>query len=289
MDKIRFNEETHEYFIGDKKLISVTQLMRKHGLAPDYASVDPEVLKAAAERGSLIHKEIEEYNKLWQIGFTDELSAYVDYIEANNVQVEGSEFILHNDIVAGTADLLLKQDDKLIIADIKTTYVLHKDAISWQLSIYAYLLNKGVEKGQAFHLRDGNLNVVEIPLKPLEEVEKLLQCEREGIIYKQDVTAINNAKLEELAEVEKVIKAIEIQKKEAEAKAQDLRAALIEAMKANGVITFENDDIRITYVAPTTRESVDSAKLKKDLPEIAAQYMKTSTVKESLRITLKGE
>ena len=289
---ITFNEETHEYFNEGKKLISVTQLMQKHGLAPNYDAVPSEVLRAKAERGTLIHKEIEQYIKEGEIGFTSELSEFIKYVTDNDLlPIMASEEIVYNDIVAGTVDLYLPGN---IIADIKTTATLHKEAISWQLSIYAYLFmfheklyKYPVLKAQAFHFSpDGALKVVDIPLKPKAEVERLLECERNGEIYKQYL-AVPDAQLERLAEVESLIKQIEEQKKQAEAQAQELRAALMQAMEANGVTSFENENIKITYVAPTTRTAIDSARLKKDLPEIAEKYAKISNVKASLRITLK--
>lgn len=294
---IEFREDTHEYLLGDKKLISVTQLMRKHGLAPSYDAVPSEVLKAKAERGTLIHKEIEQYIKHREIGFTIELANFIEYMrlmrEVNgiNIEVLESEQIIYNDIVAGTVDLTLLEDGIYTVADIKTTATLHKEAVSWQLSIYAYLI-AGItgnlpEKGQAFHFdKDGNLNVVDISLKPIEEVIRLIDCERRGEIYTQELT-VSNTQLAELVEVESLIKRIEEQKKAAEAQATELRAQLMQAMEANGVNSFENENIKITYVAPTTRTAIDSAKLKKELPEIAEKYSKTSNVKASLRITLK--
>ena len=56
---LKFDAEKHEYFDGEKRLISVTQLLKKHGLAPDYSGVSDSVLNAKAERGTLIHSEIE--------------------------------------------------------------------------------------------------------------------------------------------------------------------------------------------------------------------------------------
>ena len=294
---IEFREETHEYFLDGRKLISVTQLMRKHGLAPSYDAVPSEVLKAKAERGTLIHKEIEQYIKHGEIGFTTEFANFIEYMRlwrdvgGASISILDSEAIVYNDIVAGTVDLTLLEDEIYTVADIKTTATLHKEAVSWQLSIYAYLIaGKSFEypkKGQAFHFdKDGNLNVVDIPLKPFTEVERLFGCERRGEIYTQELT-VSNTQLAELVEVESLIKQIEEQKKAAEAQAAELRAALMQAMEANGVTSFENENIKITYVAPTTRTAIDSAKLKKELPEIAEKYTKTSNVKASLRITLK--
>ena len=286
---IEFRPETHEYLLDGQPLISVTQLMRKHGLAPDYGAVTEAVLAAKAERGTLIHQEIEEYLKKGELGFTTELGNFIQYIDLNGIKVLASETVLHNDIVAGTADLIL---DGGIVADIKTTASLHKDAVSWQLSIYAELYNAThpttpVTKGQAFHFNaEGELRVVDIPLKPQGEILRLLECERNGQPFTQALTVSQTA-LAELAYIEGLIKGIEEQKKAAEAQAQELRAAILEAMEQNGISCFENESIRLTYVAPTTRTSIDGARLKKEMPEIAAAFTKTSTVKASLRITLK--
>ena len=38
-----FNEEEHKYLLDGKELISVTTLMKKHGLSPDYSGVGPPV------------------------------------------------------------------------------------------------------------------------------------------------------------------------------------------------------------------------------------------------------
>ena len=285
---IEFREDTHEYFLDGRKLISTTQLMRKHGLAPSYDAVPSAVLMAKAERGSLIHKEIEEWLKNGEIGFTTELTEFIKHITSNELRPISSEEIVYNDIVAGTVDLVF---DDGTIADIKTTATLHKEAISWQLSIYSYLYcsmhGSRPNKGAAYHFTaDGKLKVVDIPLKPEEEVERLLECERKGELYTQALTGAD-AQLAELAEVESLIKQIEEQKKAAEAQAAELRAAIMAAMEQNGCTSFENERIKITYVAPTTRTAIDSAKLKKELPQIAEQYTKTSNVKASLRITLK--
>ena len=291
MANLTFIEDTHEYFLGDKKLISVTQLMQKHGLAPNYGDVPSEVLRAKAERGSLVHKEIEEYIKEGNIGFTNEL---IEFINADKGEVLKSEFKVNNDIVAGTVDLLLYKNNEYIIADLKTTSELHIDAVSWQLTIYAYLLGQinpmiKVTKGQAFHFnKDGKLNIVDIVLKPFEEIERLMECERNNEKFELKKIA-SDEQLMQLLEVEALIKSIEEKKKKAEEQAKELRAELMKAMEANGVKSFENDLIRITYVAPSTRQSIDSAKLKKEQPAIYASYLKSSEVKASLRITLKEE
>ena len=44
------------------------------------------------------------------------------------------------------------------------------------------------------------------------------------------------------------------------------------------------NSVKLTYVGPTTRTSIDTKKLKEEEPEIAKKFMKTSEVKASVRI-----
>ena len=58
-------------------------------------------------------------------------------------------------------------------------------------------------------------------------------------------------------------------------------------MSINNVKKWETDNIVVTYVAPTTRESIDSKRLKKEQPDIYSQFIKTSKIKESIKIKIK--
>lgn len=287
---IRFDEKEHRYYDGEKELISVSALMRKHGLTPDYSGIPEEVLRKKAERGSFIHKEIDTLIKTGKMGFTDECENFFTYITSKNFAVVDNEFIVYNDLAAGTVDLLLTLHDETIIADIKTTSTIHTESVSWQLSIYNYLSNRKATKGLVFHFdSDGKLTVKEIPLKPIEEVERLFEAERNGEKYAKQIISIDENLINSVMEVEKIITEIETQKKQAEERRDELKAKLMQVMEESGTTKFETDKISLTYIAPTTKTLIDSAKLKKELPEIAEKYSKTSTVKASLRITLKGE
>ena len=80
---------------------------------------------------------------------------------------------------------------------------------------------------------------------------------------------------------------LDLQKKQLEAQDKAVRQELQEAMDKYGVKKFENDILKITYVEPTTRTSIDSARLKKELPAVAEKYSKISQVKGSVRIEVK--
>ena len=83
-----------------------------------------------------------------------------------------------------------------------------------------------------------------------------------------------------LASIEKMFKSMEQNHTK-------LKNELLEIMKKHNLKSYENDDLKITYVPANVRESIDSAKLKSEFPDIAVKYKKTSNVKESIRITVK--
>jgi hypothetical protein len=85
----------------------------------------------------------------------------------------------------------------------------------------------------------------------------------------------------------RIITDITIQKQKLEEQEKLMRKKLIEAMETYGVKKFENAQIAFTYVAPTTRTSIDSTKLKKKYPAIAEECSKVSNVSASVKITIK--
>lgn len=90
----------------------------------------------------------------------------------------------------------------------------------------------------------------------------------------------------QLATLEKIA-SLTVQKKALEDQEKTMKAALYEAMMKYGVKKFESDVLNLTLVLPTTSTSVDTAKLKKKYPDIAAECSKTSDKAGYVKITLK--
>ena len=67
-----------------------------------------------------------------------------------------------------------------------------------------------------------------------------------------------------------------------------MKAALYDAMMKFGVKKFESDVLNLTLVEPTTETRLDSAKLKKKYPDIAAECSKPNSKAGYVKITLKG-
>lgn len=308
---LNFDESTHTYTNDGKVLISVTQLMKKHHLSPSYEFVNSVILERSANRGTLIHKEIENYIKEGIIGFTDEMDNFREAYNKGNAWK--SETKVCNDIVAGTIDLLYMENDVPYIADIKTTSVIHKEAVSWQLSIYLYLyLNEnGVSEenekqynetfGACYHFKkDSTLEIVHIPLKPYSEVERLLDCERKGVEFKCEIDIMDN-ELSQFLSLEQVITDLNAQVEEAKKKQEEFKDALMKAMKERKLNTFEKDGVKITLVQPSkTVTNIDTEKMDAEIVKAyneakakydaeAKKYTTTTKVpsKEWLRITIK--
>ncbi len=68
---------------------------------------------------------------------------------------------------------------------------------------------------------------------------------------------------------------------------ETLKKSIKEVMIRDGIKKFENDVISLTYVAATTRTSIDTARLKEEDPEMWNNYSKTSEVSDSIRIKIK--
>lgn len=298
--RVIFNETNHTYTLGDKLLISVTQLLKKHGLVTDYSGVDGETLEKAAEKGKLVHKEIEEYIKTGEIGFTSELLDYINLAEELEFVPTESEVILPSKdipeseideyIYAGTADITGTSKGGLTIIDVKTTQKVDKRGGAWQVSLYERLANVKFDKMYIFHL---GKNSKAIPIERIleAEVDKLLECERNGEIYHEPglVTTGDLIAKAQAAEIE-LIRA-EQAKKTAEAEAKEYRQKLYDLMQEQGIASWETVDkaMKITLVAPTTKTGIDSDSLKKEMPEIAKKYSKTSNVKGYVKITIRED
>lgn len=288
MPEIKFDKEGHKYYLGDRELVSVTTLLQEMKISPDYSMVDEEVLKAKADKGTLIHKEIEEYLKEGKVGFTKELQSFIKWREESGATDFKSEVMLNNDLIAGTCDLMFKCDGFNYIADIKTTSILHKNSVSWQLSLYNYLNGSLADYGWAFHFVNGELSLVNIPLKPTEEIEELLKCYEEKRDYKP-LTIIPDEQLAVIYKAEELIAKAKRDLEEAEAQKKQVLEAIMGVMEERGIINYETDKVKITYVAPLTKRIIDTAKLKKDFPEVAECCFKEQSCKAQLRIKLKGE
>ena len=287
MEQFTFNEETHEYRLGDKILPSVTTILEATLFEKKYAGVSEETLRKAAERGTIIHKEIENYIKHEEIGFTEELGNFIEIEQKANLQEIQSEIKIHNEEMAGTIDIFAKMGNEQILADIKTTYKLDKEYVSWQLSFYAYIIEHTtditIDALYGIWLREEEYEFVKVERKSDKQIEDVLEAYKNGVKIDFNTTTLQtipkNTQIDFCAYM-KQIKAIE-------EKTAIIKEAILKEMEERGIPKIDLGDVTITYKAPSTRDSVDSKKLKED--GLYEKYIKTSNVKSSITIKVKEE
>ena len=292
--EIKFDENLHKYTVDGKEVISVTQLLQKHKITPSYDAVDKELLRVASERGTLIHEEVEKWIENGECGFTEESEKICDYLferADENSQIM-SEQMVANDVVAGRFDVLYTHAKKLVLTDIKTGNTKHLFGWSWQLSLYKYLYEKmyGKEIDSLEILwANGDLTVIPCEYVGDEKIENLLNAEREGRLISDVDLGVSE---EELVDLEELMQKISVKEKELKLlkdMVDSVKTVLYGTMEKEGIKTVDRGNLKITYVAPSSRTSVDSKKLQKEEPEIYKKYVKTTTVAGSIKITLMGE
>lgn len=83
------------------------------------------------------------------------------------------------------------------------------------------------------------------------------------------------------------IAALSVQKKQIEEQEKAMRDKLREAMENYGVKSFETPEVKFLYIPATTRTTINTAKLKKAMPDVVEKYSKITNVSASVKITVK--
>lgn len=176
---LEFLDETHTYLVDGVIVPSVTQLLGRK-FSHKYDNIPAETLRKAAERGTAIHKSIENY--------------CVSHVESDLIELHDFKFlkkmyqfeVMENELpiildlggktYAGRLDMILKMNDKYSVADIKTTSTLDKEYLGHQLNLYRIGVEQcydyRIEELYGIHLKEGKRKLVKIPIK---EEEWLLQ------------------------------------------------------------------------------------------------------------------
>ena len=179
--ELEFDEISHTYRVDGLVVPSVTQLLKRK-FGHKYDSIPTETLRKASERGTKIHKAIECYCRGFDDGSKEVrnfkfLKKYYGFEAVENelpiILTFGGK------VYAGRLDLILRMNDELSVADIKTTSSLDKEYLGHQLNLYrmgveqCYKMN--IKKLYGIHLKDDTRKLVEIPIKEEEWLLKSLE------------------------------------------------------------------------------------------------------------------
>lgn len=121
---------------------------------------------------------------------------------------------------------------------------------------------------------------VEVPM-PKPEMPAITITDINDFIVKKE----DNYQLADIITSE--LKMIDEEKRELKRKEDAIRETLLKEMEDKGIIKISDENISITYKAPTERETFRTAKFKKDLPDLYDTYVEFTPVKSSLLIKIK--
>ena len=136
---VEFIPEQHIYVIDGIITPSVSEILAFK--FDDYSGVPREMLQRASERGTELHKAIEEYEKTGKTSELKELKNYQflkKHYGFENIDNEVTVMYERDGrtLYAGTLDQLIKIDGKLGINDFKRVSAPNKNKIAYQLNLY---------------------------------------------------------------------------------------------------------------------------------------------------------
>ena len=289
---VNFDAEAHRYFLNGNELSGITGLLHKHIFPDQYKDIPQWVLDRAAERGTMVHESIE----LLDAGFeqaesTPEIENYKRIKADNGLKTIANEYIVTDgEHFASGIDLVFTNGGKnIILVDIKTTSVLNKEYVAWQLSIYAYFFelqnpDLKVSKLYALWLRGDKSEFAEVERIDTAIVKDLLKCEVEGRKFINPLAKADTKVPAEIKNAEMAVYTLVTQIKELTEKKKQLSEGLLKLMQDNDVKSFKGEHITLSRKAASTREDIDKKKLKEEYPEVYAACVKTTNINESLQI-----
>lgn len=303
-NRVFFDPISHTYILDDEHvLIGVTSLMKKHGLSPDYSGIPEATLKKAAEEGTALHKEIEDYDNGLSVLRTPLIEEYAKICHENGLIFVSNEYLISdNELVASSIDGVYglknrgRTENEVVLVDYKFTQKVHTRSLAWQLGIYKVLferMNPSLKVVACYCLhgdkKTKSINSL-VPIEPVSEaeVDAILQAERDGRIYIDQYeepsaeVVLTDAELtayvtqaSEVARLKEQIKSIEDS-----LKALDKR--VLDYMLENNLDTMEGGGGVFKVKKAYERTTIDTERFKRLQPGLFEQYSKTSTVAASI-------
>lgn len=280
-----YDAVAHTYTLDGKKLKGITALIKDKLFPNEYRDVPEAVLQNAAERGHRIHSAIELYDTCdIPTNECDELKGYMQECEQHPFMRNhlDSEYVVSDNSQYASAIDKVYDDGQggVVLADIKTTYKLDTDYVSWQLSVYAYffsLLNPNVKVTSAYAiwLRRDKHKVVEVKLHSFDDVKTLLYGEE--VVNKEFDFA-------DMPYTESYLLHLKTLADDAATRYEEAKQQMLSAMQENGLKTIKGQLLSITRREDCKRMTFDSKKFKSENPDMYNNYLKESVTKGGITI-----
>lgn len=275
-EKLIYNDDTHSYHYGDVILKSVTEI------ASEICNINKKYFSArAAADGTDVHTELARYydpkDSFSSEDFTiDKAAAMALWLKAEPTFL--TEVIVHNKEYnyAGTIDLVSICGNRVSeIVDFKSGSV-NRKYCTIQLSLYKLAL-----ENMGYDCSDCRCRVISPKgiaiIEPIswDEIWKLAPSELEP-------TDLVNELERRLA----LLLPYYVEYKEVE---EAFRIAVQEQLVSAGATKYSGELFDVSYVAPSVRVGLDTARLKTERPDIYEAYIKETNVSGTVKLTSKKE
>ena len=295
MEEIIFCEENHTYISKTKQYSGITGILSKYLFPDKYKDIPDAILEKAKRRGVTCHNQME----MWINGMPYE-SQNDEVVKMQNL-LNGRNFT-HSELLvsdyknfATKIDAVEESEEGVILWDWKTTSILDKEYLSWQLSICAYFYELNFDK-KVMQLMAGYITEKEVEIVPIVRIDNkhviaLLDAAANNEPFfinplKTDILG-QEAILKKMYELEQIIVDSEKRAKEAKIQGEALRTGLLNQMMGKGLKRIETDRMLLTVKEAYERETLDSKKVKELAPEIYNECKKVTKIGESLLIKIK--
>ena len=293
--KVRFDEEQHRYFLGEKELSGITGTLIKKAFPDTYKGIPDSVLAKAAERGNVIHQNLELFDTICNSDVNimpsvlPEVKDYNEMLISYGLHHVDSEYLVtDNENFASAIDKVLADNEgNIYLADIKTTATLHYDNVSLQLSIYAKWFEEQnpdlkVKEIVCMWFKNGQSKFQPLPRVSDEQIDELINAylaDDAEYQYKVEVP-------EQFSALEQEYRLITARMDALKIKQDDLKEQMMKMMEANKQKSIKTNIGSYSYVAASTKKTFDTKLFKDTEPDHYEHYLKDTTTKPSIRIKL---
>lgn len=185
LPELEFEEERHIYRLNGVEIPSVSAVMKPLSSSV-YGEVDQNVLRAAANRGTIVHEAIENYANYGIEDIPTEYAGYLDgfiaFWKDYKPELVATEYRMYHKYLmyAGTSDLLVVIDGEMWLIDNKTSYKVETMLTRIQLEAYdKALATHGVKvqrKGILHLKKNGKYKLIEHKQTDMEAWDVFTSC-----------------------------------------------------------------------------------------------------------------
>ena len=293
--KVRFDEEHHRYFLGEKELSGITGTLIKKAFPDTYKGIPDAVLAKAAERGSVVHQNLELFDTICNSDVNimpsvlPEVKDYKEMLISYGLHHVDSEYLVtDNENFASAIDKVLADDEgNIYLADIKTTATLHYDNVSLQLSIYAKWFEEQnpdlkVKEIVCMWFKNGQSKFQPLPRVADWQIDDLINAylaDDTDYQYKVEVP-------EQFSTLEQEYRLITARIDALKLRQDSIKEQLMCLMERNKQKSIKTNIGTYSYVEATTKKTFDTKLFKETEPDHYEHYLKEVETKPSIRIKL---